>query len=318
MRAKTILLSTAIFGIVLAALVRLADGPGAEPIARLLTLGMLGVVPLALLVQPSAGPTFDRLRALAAFAVPVCGGLAVVGLWLPAGEAGLWIAPWMGSSLLVASMGVAALFTDRGFVRPARFVSGSALCMLPVGAGWLVLSRMGARPMGFDAIIVALTAVHFHFMAVAAPTWSARVIEALDGGWRRAAGACGVGLIVSVPIVAAGLTVSPWLAMVGTALLCACLLGLAVVALVRVRPTLERRASRVLLAISALSLLLSMPLAVYYQWGQATHGATIDLEWMIRLHGFANAHGFATCGLLAWAIEDRADQSTESENGPSD
>lgn len=49
-----------------------------------------------------------------------------------------------------------------------------------------------------------------------------------------------------------------------------------------------------------------------------TQSATIDLERMVRRHGFANAHGFATCGLLAWAIEDRVDQSTESENGPRD
>jgi len=318
MRAKTILLSTAIFGIVLAALARFAEGRGAEPIGRLLTLGMLGVVPLALLVQPTVSATFDRLRLLAALAVPACGGLAVVGLWMPTGPAGLWVAPWMGASLLVASMGVARLFTDRGWSKPARLVSGAALCMLPVGAAWLVASRMGLRPMGFDAIIVVLTAVHFHFMAVAAPTWSSRVIDALDGGWRRVAAACGIGLIAAVPIVAAGITVSAWLAMVGTVILAACLMALAVVALVKVTPRLTRRAAQGLLVISAGSLLLSMPLAVYYQWGQVAGSATIDLEWMIRLHGFANAHGFATCGLLAWAIEDRADQSTESENGPSD
>ena len=163
-----------------------------------------------------------------------------------------------------------------------------------------------------------LTAVHFHFMAVAAPTWSARVIGALDGGPRRVAAGCAIGAVVAVPIVATGITVSAWLAMVGTVLLATCLIVLAGLALAKVIPRLKRRGPQVLLGISAVSLLLSMPLAIYYQWGQVAQHSTIDLEWMIRLHGFANAHGFATCGLLAWAIEDRAAQSTDSENGPSD
>ena len=75
---------------------------------------------------------------------------------------------------------------------------------------------------------------------------------------------------------------------------------------------LTSRAARSLLVISATSLLLSMPLAVIYQYGKLTETATIDLEWMIRLHGFANAHGFATCGLLAWVIEDRARRRTSA------
>lgn len=33
---------------------------------------------------------------------------------------------------------------------------------LAVGAGWLLLARLGARPLGFEDVIVQATAVHFH------------------------------------------------------------------------------------------------------------------------------------------------------------
>lgn len=107
--------------------------------------------------------------------------------------------------------------------------------------------------------------------------------------------------------------ISPVVSMVGVVGLAGGLLAIAALAAARVR--MKSRAARGLLWIAAISVGLSMPLAVFYQWGQVTGVTTIDLEWMIRLHGFANAHGFATCGLLAWVIEDR--YRTNSENAPS-
>jgi len=327
--APRILLSTAIFGIAMPLLLRFTEGSGAEPISRILTLGVLAIAPLSLLALPSVGDTWDRLRTIASVMLPVCGGAAVVSLWLPAGSAAGWVAPWMSFALLVACMGITRLFVDRGFSRAEEICASAALLYLPVGAGWLVVSRMGLRPMGFSAVIVVLTAVHFHFAAVAGPVFASRVIRALEGGARRVAAVAGLTVVFAIPVVAAGLTVSAELALVGAVLLAGALLTLAGLVVWKVRPRLVSRAARVLLVISAISLLLSMPLAVLYQWGQVTGASMIDLEWMIRLHGFANAHGFATCALLAWVLEDRAlraqsaTESTESTDevstsGPSD
>ncbi len=314
MRTDRVLWSTAIFGITLGVLLRLVHGPGAEPVARILTLGVLGVVPLALLVAPSAGPTWDRLRAITAWALPVGGASAVISLWLPPPTGAPWVAPWMAVCLLVASLGVVRLFSGRGYRDPARLVSAAALGYLPVGAAWLVAARMGIQPMGFDPAIVTLTAVHFHFAALAAPIYASRVIDGLEGTARRVAVAAGLALVAAIPVVAIGFMTTPIVGLVGTALLALGLVTLALLAALRVR--VERRAAKALLAISALSVLLSMPLALFYQWGQVVGDDTIGLEWMVRLHGFANAHGFATCGLLAWAIEDRYRSS--SEKGPSE
>ncbi|HJL15561.1 MAG TPA: YndJ family transporter [Sandaracinaceae bacterium LLY-WYZ-13_1] len=305
MSAKSTLLSVAIFGIGFAALLRLVDGPGAEAIPRVLTLAMLGVVPLSLLALPSVGPTWDRLVAVAAVGLPVAGALGVIALWRPEPEAGLWASGWMGFALLLAFVG--ALRMSKAF-RPfdaARAISASALLFVPVGAGWLVASRMGARPLGFDPILVVLTAVHFHFAALAAPVLASRVVDALDGRLRRVAAAAGVVVVASIPVVAVGLTLSAELALVGASALAVALLIVGGLTLTHVQRTARSRWARGLLVISGLSVILSMPLAVAYQWGQVTGQPLVDLELMIRLHGYANAHGFATCGLLAWAIEAR-------------
>ena len=315
MRARPILLSTAIFGIALAALVRFADGPGAEPIARILTLGMLGVVPLVLLVLPSPSKTWDRLLLVAAAALPLCGASAVVSLWLPAGmEAAPYTAPWMGLALLVASLGAARAFSEGGLKRVDRMASAISLAYLPVGAGWLVMARMGLEPMGFDPAIVVLTAVHFHFAALAAPAMAVRAIHALEGGERKLAMASAISIVAAIPVVAAGFTTSPVVGLVGAVMLAAGMIAVAGLMVFRIQPRLKSRAARVLMVISAVSVTFSMPLAVYYQYGQWAGVETIDLLFMVRFHGFANAHGFATCGLLAWVIEDRR---AESAKGPS-
>lgn len=312
---KTLLLSTAIFGIALGIVVRFASGPGAEPIARILTLGILGVVPLAVLVTPAGSAAWNRLRAIVAVALPLGGIPAVISLWLPTGTAGFWVAPWVSVTLLVACLGLGRLFGNRGWADASSFCAGAAFVFLPVGAAWLVMSRMGLRPMGFTSVIVVLTAVHFHFAALAAPMWASRLIGSLEPGpLRRVASGAGIAIIVAVPIVALGISVSDLVALVGTGLLAGALMLLASLALGWGRKRVQRPAARWLLVISAISLLLSMPLAIVYQLGLVLDVTWIDLEWMVRLHGFANAHGFATCGLLAWALEDRAQAAQSREN----
>lgn len=309
MRPKAILLSTAVAGVLIAASLRFTTGPGAEPISRILTLAVLGVVPLALLALESTGTRWDRLLPAAAVALPVCGGSAVISLWLPRGPAGPWTTPWMGFAVFVAIMGAARVLPSPGEDRTERriehWVSAIGLAYLAVGAGWLVIFRAGLAPLGFGPVVVALTAVHFHFAGLAAPVIAVRTMGALDGRARTLAQAAGVGVIAAIPIVAIGLSISALVALVGTALLATALITLAVLMVLRVQRRLYSRTARVLLIVSAISATLSMPLAVYYQWGQLSGDATIDLEWMIRLHGFANAHGFATCGLIAWVLEDR-------------
>jgi hypothetical protein len=63
--------------------------------------------------------------------------------------------------------------------------------------------------------------------------------------------------------------------------------------------------SKLLLAIAAVSILMSMPLALVWAWAQWTGNPLISMSWMLRVHGMANAHGFVLSGLLAWWVEER-------------
>jgi len=48
---------------------------------------------------------------------------------------------------------------------------------LAVGAGWLLLARLGARPLGFEDVIVQATAVHFHYAGFVLPVVMRRLAD---------------------------------------------------------------------------------------------------------------------------------------------
>jgi hypothetical protein len=166
---------------------------------------------------------------------------------------------------------------------------------LPIGGAWFVASRLGLEPMGFHEPIVLLTAVHFHYAAYTALVWTgctARRLPVSTGRW-----AAVTGVAVGTPLLAAGITFAPWLELLGALVLALSLGWLAVHVVVAIRP--PSFVDRLLLRTSAASLLVSMPLAVAYAWGQVAT-PLVSLDTMARLHGTANAFGFGLCGLLAW------------------
>jgi hypothetical protein len=304
---RTALLVSALLGTGLAILLHLFEGTFSSPVSRVLALAVGAIVPLGIAALPSTGPTWDRLVAIVVFTQPPAAACVVVSLSMDAGRtAGLWSAPWMALAILCACMGLTRAFAKGALRDPRELCAAAALLYLPVGAGWLVMSRMGLRPMDFDAIIVALTAVHFHYAAFAGPILASRAIGASEGGWRKIASVAGLAIVVAMPIVAAGLTASPALALAGAVLLAVALLALSIVTLVKVQRTMKNTGARVLVTVSALVPFLSMPLAVIWSHGDVIGVHALGLERMIDLHGVANAFGLALAGLFAWVAEDRA------------
>src|SRR6185436_11885684 len=127
----------------------------------------VAVVPLALaLVQDPGEPA--GLRRLRRRLHPVAAAAAVVSFGFEAGPlAAALAAGWLAFTGLMAVEGLRRLST-KGF-GPANLAIAGALVYVPIGGGWLLLSRLGAQPMGFLEPIVLLTAVHFHYAAFAAP-----------------------------------------------------------------------------------------------------------------------------------------------------
>ncbi len=110
--------------------------------------------------------------------------------------------------------------------------------------------------------------------------------------------------VVGLPLVAAGLTFLPALELVGAAALTAAIGAVAIRTLVRIVPRAGIRAGS-LLALSSLSALAGMALALSYAFGQATGIGFISLGQMARTHGPINGLGFVLCGLLGWTLVHR-------------
>jgi hypothetical protein len=290
-----------------AALVVLRPGPFDTGWARLiLLLAPLVLVPLGLRL---AGVTssLDRLaRAVVVLQLPAALALGfsfLLDQGLPAAALSL---PWLATTGLMALVGLRAGWSNRrGPLR--EFCIAAGLVYAAVGGGWAVLDRWGVRPLDFDAVIVLLTAIHFHYAGFALPLLTGLAAGQVRGRMARLAG---VGVVVAVPLVAVGITATQL--RLGPLPECAasCLLAAAGVltACLYFRLAARRdwpRATRVLWAAVALSLTGSMLLAALYGLRFYLPVAWLDIPWMRALHGTANAIGFALAGLVSWTLVER-------------
>jgi hypothetical protein len=244
----------------------------------------LVLVPLAVCL---VGGSTRGLRWL----LPAAGLAAVSFSFAPGVGAGLLALPWLGATAALAVYGFVRLRTETAIAAGFLF--------LPVGGAWFVLSRLGASPMGFREPIVLLTAVHFHYAAFVTLVLVGLAGRVLGSG--RIHRAVVAGTIAGTPLLAAGITFSRRLELLGAAVLCASLWVFAFQCLRHVAPRLAG-AARVLLTVSAVSLFPSMAFALAYAWGRATGHAVVGLATVAVFHGPLNAFGFGLCGLLAFAV----------------
>jgi len=244
---------------------------------------------------------------------PLAALIAIVSFFVEKGPVSTSLsAAWLILCGLVALFGLTRLLS-RG-LHPLHETSIDAgLLYLPVAAGWLVVYRLGVQPFDYGEMIILLTVVHFHFAGFAAP------IIAGMAGRRLAQKGYEPGkmfaLIVSalvgaMPLVAAGITFSPWWGLLGTLLLATGLVLLAVLTIFKVLPVIAPVSARVLLSIAALSSCGAMVLACLYSYSLVAHSVILFIPTMAMTHGLLNAFGFAACSLLAWSRITQTDRLT--------
>lgn len=274
--------------------------------AGLLMIGVAVVAPLALDRLPLRAPTGLRV------VVPV-GGLAAISLLLPQGPlAGAFALPWLvlaiGTAVMslqptaraIAAVREGALVERRlgpdtraagGLTPLTRAVAPlSAVGFWTVGAGWLVLNRLGVDPVGVGADLVLLTAVHFHFAGLAATTIVAA--SARSGPL----GLIGLlGTLAAPVLVAIGFVAVPVLQVVGAMVFTGALLAWSVQA----GPVPGGGVRGWLWWAARLAVWVSMPLAVWWAVGYVTGLPAPSIPVMAATHGVANAVAFALAGLLA-------------------
>ncbi len=257
-------------------------------IEEVLLVGPLVVVPLGLGLCPP-----DRWLLPARWIQPAA-AFALVAAFLqsPGRWAALLTLPWLAVGALAGISGGAAILR-KPFGFPRELPRRAALLFLAIGCGWVTISRAGVRPFDFGDTIVLLTGVHFHFAGFSAALITAMIGEDLDrphGAYAYSAAA----VTFATPLLAAGITYSPLLELLAAFFLASGLVCLAVLVLAHFGAT------RILLLVSSVSLIVSMGFAACYAVGEYLERGLFDIPLMTKTHGYLNAFGFALCGTLAF------------------
>lgn len=235
-----------------------------------------------------------------------CALLVAVSLCLERGIlAAALSAAWLLFCGLLALGGLIRLYRG-AFRRLDSTFPALAFIFLPVGAAWLVASRLGLTLLGFQEPIVLLTAVHFHYAGFAAPLLARSARRALGESPTSSTRAAllnvvAAGVLVGPALLAAGFVIGPRVKLAAALVLAASEIGLALSFLFVLRHVLHV-AARFLIAVAGASVAFAMILAALWAVGEYPLQQFVHLAGMARLHGTANAFGFTLCGLWGWTL----------------
>lgn len=278
----------------------------------------LGVIELLFLLAPwivvplaaSLIPSLEKSDSPAApgplrWIMFVAAALATISFFVPTG---ILAATFAGAWLLVC-----ASFALRGLRRLWRYRahSFSQFCFaageayLIVGGSWLVASRLGLNPVGFQEPIVLLTAVHFHFAGFLSAVLAGLTFERLrETRWSKALGAVLMGVVVGPGMLGLAFLVGPKVKLAAVSMIVVGQVGLAS-GMVRVALGNINPVGRALLLLSSGCVVAGMALAASWALGEYPLQSFVELGRMERVHGMLNAIGFGICGLIGWMNSHR-------------
>jgi hypothetical protein len=307
-------------GIVAWALLTVISLPGwieLHALDLILLLALLVITPLAIPMALYALPlredwlrTWQRLTIILQPVAALIGGISFL---LPTGPlAGAAAAAWLLFATFIAAQAVVRL-RQVGKASLITICPAVALIYLPIGGIWLVFARLGLEPLGFPPDIVLLTAVHFHYITLAALVMTGLIGQAGLASkpsfpWRLFRIAA-IGMLVEPPMVAAGFTLaqftgSEYLRSVPAIVLALTLILISLLSLRFVIPTTSSPLARGLLLVSSTAVIFTMLAVGAYAIGNATGAWTITISQMIVIHGWINALVFGLCGLLGWWLRE--------------
>ncbi len=232
-----------------------------------------------------------------------------------------WLASgWFLFTGLVALFGLVRLL-PKGFSRIEESCIDVGLIYFSLGGFWFFLLRLGTGPFGFSKPIVALTAMHFHYISLGALIIlgmlgrKLREIQGTTHGLYHIAVLCAM---LGPALLAVGITLSQviglrLLEVLAALSLATSLILLASLNLRLVVPITNQYVARALLIVSSTSLLLTMLLAGSFALGRIIVAWTVPIPFMIQTHGWINALGFGLCGLLAWRLAPPKSHNLVSE-----
>jgi YndJ-like protein len=273
-------------------------------IGSILAAGPLIVAPLALGLLHLRGARARSILRIASNLLLPAAVLAGVSLVVAHGAVAAGLAtPWLLISLAIAAAGALSFF-DHPSLSPRVVLPAAAAVFLGVGAGWLVVSSLGARPLGLAPVIVEMTALHFHFAGLGATIYADRLGALLSDASprvRAAATASGFAVVVAPIVVATGFVFEPALGLAGAILYAAALPTMTILTWLALTHV-AGRLPRLLLGIASTPLPFTIALGVAFAAGSALGSRAPSIDQMARYHGILNALAFIGCGLTGWTL----------------
>ena len=251
---------------------------------------------------------FQHTRWIQFFAIPATASLMIH--FRPASAA--LAACWLCVCAAVAADGVfrIARFRATSF---AQFCVSAGEVYLLVGRIWLVMSRLGWHPAGFEEPIVFLTAIHFHFAGFMSALLAAFTYNRLEARAARILRVFLTGAVIGPGILGLAFLAGPKWKLLAVVLIFAGQCGLAAgTALLgfRTLPSL----SGVCFLLASSSLTLGMLFALAWAIGEYPLHPWIDLARMERIHGVLNALGFGLMTVIGWAFLTQGIPARESQS----
>ena len=284
-----------------------------DDLELILLLALCVITPLALplVPLPRENLLLCDLACLVLFLQPFATLIGGVSLLLGTGLLSAAAAVvWLLFTMLIALIGMILLFqkSSRHLADTCLVV---ALVYVPIGSAWLVLDRLGIQPLGFSQTTVLLTAVHFHFITLAALMTTGltgrAILATRHKVLRKIYRVTAICMLINPLLVATGITITQitgvrFLESAGACLLALSMILIALLNLRCVVPTTTPLRARGLLAFSSTAVVITMLFASAYALGAATGLWTITISQMIVVHGWINALVFGLCGLLGWRL----------------
>jgi hypothetical protein len=270
---------------------------------RLFLFGVSVVTPLSLrmMAQPNRQGEHPLLYKVLIYVQPLVTLLTWASYLTPTGlPSAILAGGWLVLTGLAALWGAYRWYA-RAKTTLAELCLDVGLLYVPVSAVWLIAYRLQYPLLGFDMVIVQLTAVHFTFISLAGLPIAGlvgRQLERPNMLYKAAA----VGTLITPSIVAIGITFSRAIEAFGVIVLASSYLLLSTLTLFYILPKLKGWLPKVMLGLSAASLWLTMALAVGYSLGRFTGAWSISLPDMIQWHGWLNSFGFSALGLFGWVL----------------
>lgn len=287
-----------------------------DDLELLLLLALCVITPLALPLAafPKESQLLRSLHRQIIFLHPFAALIGGVSFLLETGPfAAAAASVWLLFTVLIALLGLARL-REFGNISLADACLAMALIYLPIGGVWLVLARLGLQPLGFGQHTDLLTAIHFHYIPLAALIITSLIGRAVQTTRsavpRMVYRVAAPGMMINPLLVAAGITLNQLtgedvLESVAAVLLALSLILIALLSLRFVIPTTTSLLAKALLFVSSTAVFFAMLAAGAYALGAATGAWTITLSQMIVVHGWVNALLFGLCGLFGWRLRSQ-------------